>query len=290
MTPLRQRMYEDMRMRNLSPGTQEAYVRAVAQFAKHFMRSPEVLTHEHVRQYLLHLIQERHVSRGSYNVCRSALRFLYRVTLGRDGPINNIPCARNKKRLPVVLSPDELRRFFAATDNPGHKAMFLTAYATGLRAAELAALRVGDIDSKQMLIRVRHGKGDKERYVKLSPSLLTALRDYYRACRPAEWLFPARFAGAGGAGVERPRSPESVTRAAEAIARRAGIGKKVGAHTFRHTYATHMLDAGADLATIQALMGHGSLRTTSIYLHVSKAKIEAAPSPLDLLYATPPRP
>jgi integrase/recombinase XerD len=279
MTPLRQRMFEDMQMRNLAPGTQAAYLRAVAHFAKYFMLSPEVLTREHVRQYLLYLIQERHFSRSSYNVARCGLQFLYRVTLGRDGPINNIPCARNKKRLPVVLSQEELRRFFAATVNPKHTAIFLTAYGTGLRAKELAALRIADIDSGQMLIRVNLGKGSKDRLVKLSPFLLKSLRDYYRACRPADLLFPGRG--------ESPRSGESITRAAEAIAQRAGIGKKVGAHTFRHTYATHMLDAGADLVTIQALMGHGSLRTTSIYLHVSTAKINAAPSPLDQLFAGP---
>jgi integrase/recombinase XerD len=279
---LRQRMFEDMQMRNLAPSTQETYVHAVVQFAKYFMRSPEVLSHEHVRQYLLYLVQERHLSPSSYNVAHSAIQFLYRVTLGRDGPINNIPCARNKKRLPVVLSPEELRRFFAAILNPRHTAIFLTAYGTGLRAEELTELRIADIDSGQMLIRVNLGKGRKDRLVKLSPFLLKSLRDYYRACRPADLLFPGR----GG----RPMSPKSVTKAAEAIALRAGIGKTVGAHTFRHTYATHMLDAGADLATIQALMGHGSLRTTSIYLHVSKAKIDAAPSPLDQLFAGPPQP
>jgi integrase/recombinase XerD len=282
MTPLRQRMLEDMRMRNLSSGTQANYVRAVARFAKYFNRSPEALTHEHVRQYLLYLVQERHVSWSSYNVSRSAIQFLYRVTLGRDGPVHNIPCARNKKRLPVVLSKEELRRFFAATHNPRHTAIFLTAYGTGLRAAELAKLRIADIDSGQMLIRVVQGKGDKDRFVKLSPFLLRSLRDYYRACRPVDLLFPGR----GG----NPMAPMSITKAAEAIAQRAGIGKKVGAHTFRHTYATHMLDAGADLPTIQALMGHGSLRTTSVYLHVSKAKVDAAPSPLDKLFADPPRP
>jgi integrase/recombinase XerD len=280
MTPLRQRMFEDMQMRNLSPGTQAIYVREVAQFAGYFNRSPEVLTREHVRQYLLYLIQERRLSRSTYNICRCALQFLYCVTLGRDGLMNNIPCARNRKRLPEVLSADELRRFFAATDNPKHKAIFLTAYGTGLRAAELAALRIEDIDSGQMLIRVRQGKGGKDRQVKLSPFLLKSLRDYYRACRPTNVLFPGRGAS--------PQSPGSITGAARAIARRAGIGKKVGAHTFRHSYATHMLDAGADLPTIQALMGHGSLATTSVYLHISKAKIDAAPSPLDQLYAPPP--
>jgi integrase/recombinase XerD len=282
MTPLRQRMFEDMQLRNLSPGTQASYVGAVARFARHFMLSPEVLNREHVRQYLLYLVRERHLSRSSCNAARCAIQFLYRVTLEQDGPVHNIPCARNKKRLPVVLSQEELRRFFAAILNPKHTAIFLTAYGTGLRAEELTALRIRDIDSGQMLIRVNLGKGDKDRYVKLSPFLLKSLRDYYRACRPADLMFPGR----GG----RQMAPESITRAAEDIARRARIEKQVGSHTFRHTYATHMLDAGADLATIQALMGHGSLRTTAIYLHVSKAKIDAAPSPLDQLFAGPPQP
>jgi integrase/recombinase XerD len=283
MTPLRQRMLEDMRMRNLSTGTQASYVRAVARFAQHFGRSPEVLGYEQVREYLLYLIEERRVSWSTYNLCRSALQFVYRVTLGRDGPIDHIPCARNQKRLPVVLSQAELRRFFAATENPRHKAIFLTAYGTGMRVSELVALRPEDIDGGRMLIRVRQGKGKKDRCVKLSPFLLGALRDYYRCCRPeGGWLFPGR----GGSQMSRV----AVTKAADDIGRRAGLGKRIGAHTFRHTYATHMLDAGADLATIQALMGHGSLRTTSIYLHVSNAKIDAAPSPLDLMFAPPTAP
>jgi integrase/recombinase XerD len=210
------------------------------------------------------------------------LRFVYAVTLGRDGPVNHIPCARNNKRLPVVLSREELRRFFAAIDNPRQKAIFLTAYGTGIRAAELAGLEVRDIDSRRMLIHVRQGKGAKDRYVKLSPYLLQALRDYYRACHPRTWLFPGRV-------PDQPISPAGISKLADAIARRAGLSKHVHAHTFRHTYATHMLDAGADLRTIQVLMGHCSLRTTTIYLHVSQAKIEAAPSPLDLMYAQQPQ-
>jgi len=205
-------MLEDMRMRNFAPATQAAYVRAVAQFALHFKQSPQDLTRDHVREYLLYLIRERHSSCSHYNVCRCALQFL--------------------------------------------------------------------------LVRVRQGKGQKDRYVKLSAHLLHALRDYYRASRPRAvggWLFP------GPAG-DKPISPNAVNQAAERIRRRAGLGKHVTAHTFRHTYATHMLDAGADLRTIQVLLGHRSIRTTAIYLHVSQARIDAAPSPLDLMYAQQPPP
>lgn len=280
MTELRRRMLEDMRMRNLAQGTQELYVRAVARFAMHFGKSPQVLGREQVREYLLYLIQQRQVSWSTYNVCRCALLFVYRVTLGREDVVGRFPCARNRKPLPVVLSREELRQFFSAIRDPKHKAIFLTAYGTGLRAAELVSLRVEDIDSGRMLIRVRRGKGGKDRYVKLSPFLLRALRDYYRACRPAIWLFPGRVG-------DKPMSSWGASRLADDIRREAGLGKHISLHTFRHTYATHMLDAGADLRTIQVLLGHRSLATTALYTRVSRAKIEAAPSPLDLMYAQP---
>lgn len=280
MTPLRQRMLEDMRLRNFSPGTQENYLGMVAGLAKHFNQSPQTLTREQVRQYLLYLVQERHVSYSTYNICRCALQFFFRVTLGRQETIETLPYARNRRRLPVVLSQAELRRFFAAIHKPKHKALFMTAYATGLRVSELVHLRPEDIDSSRMLIRVQLGKGQKDRYVKLSAYLLEVLRDYYRKFRPKAWLFT-------GPSPEKPLLPASVRRAANTIRRRAGIAKKVTAHTFRHTYATHMLEAGVDLRTIQVLLGHRSLKTTLIYLHVSQARIENAPCPLDLMYAAP---
>lgn len=278
MTELRRRMLEDMRMRNLARGTQELYVRAVANFARHFNKSPSDLGRDQVRQYLLHLIQERHVSWSTYNVSRCALLFLYRVTLGREDVVGNFPCARHRRALPVVLSGEELRRFFSAIRDPKHKALFLTAYGTGLRASELVSLRVEDIDSSRMLIRVQRGKGGKDRYVKLSPLLLRSLRDYYRACRPRVWLFPGRVG-------DKPMSSWGASRLADDIRREAGLAKHVNLHTFRHTYATHLLEAGADLRTIQVLLGHRSLSTTAVYTHVSQAKIDAAPSPLDLMYA-----
>jgi integrase/recombinase XerD len=290
MTPLRQRMIEDMRLRNLSPHTIDAYVLAVKQFASHFKRSPQQLSGQDVRQYLLHLVQERQVSWSRYNIARCALQFLYQITLGRDERFEKLPCARAPKRLPTVLSTEELRRLFdVAARDVKHKALLMTLYGSGLRVSEVAALRPADIDSARMLIHVRLGKGAKDRMTKLSPRLLEVLREYWRAARPKRtsassvepWLFPQ----AGNA--DRAMNTSSIERMVQRLARRAGLGKAVTPHTLRHSYATHLLDAGTDLRTIQVLLGHRNLKTTAIYLHVSQAKIAAAASPLDLLYAQP---
>src|SRR5688500_5973480 len=241
MTPLRQRMIEDMRLRNLSPHTIDAYVLAVKQFATHVRRSPEHLSGEQVRQYLLHLVQEKRVSWSRYNIARCALQFLYRVTLGRDERFEKLPCARVPKRLPTVLSADELRRLFdVAARDVKHKAVLMTLYGSGLRVSEVAALRPGDIDSKRMLRHVRLGKGAKDRMTKRSPRLLEVLREYWRATRPKTWLFPQ----AGNAG--RAMNITSIERMVQRLAKRAGIGKAVTPHTLRHSYATHLLDAGTD--------------------------------------------
>jgi site-specific recombinase XerD len=282
MTALRRRMTEDMQLRNLSPHTIDAYVLAVSQFARHFGRSPEQLNVEQARQYLLHLVQEKHASWSRYNIARCALQFLYRVTLGRDERFERLPCARVPKRLPTVLSTDELRRLFdVAARDVKHKALLMTLYGSGLRVSEVAGLRPGDIDSARMLIHVRLGKGAKDRMTKLSPRLLEVLREYWRAVHPRTRLFPS----AGDA--SRPMDTGSICRTVHRLARRAGISKTVTPHTLRHSYATHLLDAGTDLRTIQVLLGHRSLKTTAIYLHISQAKIAAAASPLDLLYAQP---
>ena len=280
MTALRQRMIEDMRLRNFSPHTESAYVRAVAGFAKYFGQSPEQLTGENARQYLLELVQNRKASVSLYNITRCALQFLYGITLGRDERFDRLPCARERKRLPVVLSQDELQRFFAVIRNVKHRAMFMTAYGAGLRVSELVSLRSDDIDSARMLIRIRSGKGQKDRYAKLSVYLLSVLRDYYKRCKPGAVLFP-------GSDPNRPIGRITVNVIAKQIADKAGIAKPVSSHTFRHSYATHMLDAGADLRTIQVLLGHRNIKSTAIYMHVSQAKIDAAPSPLDLMYAAP---
>ena len=282
MTPLRRRMIDDMTLRNLSPHTVEAYVRAVAQFARHFGRSPELLSGDDARQYLLHLVRERRASWSRYNLARCGLQFFFQTTLGRDEHFAKLPCARTPKRLPAVLSPEELRRLFDVARDVKHKALLMTLYGAGLRISEALALKPGDVDSRRMLIHVRLGKGTgggKDRMVKLSPQLLAVLRDYWRARRPVDWLFPQAKDPA------RRMDGSDAWRMVRRTARQAGIAKRVSPHTLRHSYATHLLDAGTDLRTIQLLLGHGNLKTTTIYLHVSQAKLAAAASPLDRLYA-----
>lgn len=280
MTALRKRLIEDIQLRNFSPHTVEAYVRAVAHFSRHFGRSPEQLSGERVREYLLHLVKERKVSWSLYNQTRCALQFFYRVTLGRDEWFEKLPCAKRPRRLPTVLSPDELRRLFeVAASEPKHQALMMTLYGAGLRISEALALKPADIDSKRMLIHIRSGKGSKGRMVKLSPQLLAVLRDYWKQSRPTTWLFPQE------ADPTRPQDGGGGCRIVQRFARRAGITRAVSPHTLRHSYATHLLDAGTDLRTIQVLLGHRNIKTTAIYLHVSQAKLAAAASPLDLLYA-----
>ena len=286
MTPLRQRLIEDIRLRNFSEHTVEAYVRAVAHFARHYGRSPEQLSDEHVRRYLLYLVQERKVSWSLYNQTRCALQFFYRVTLGRDEWFPKLPCAKRPVRLPTVLSAEELRRLFeVSAREPKYHALMMTLYGAGLRISEAFALRPADIDSRRMLIHVRSGKGDKERAVKLSPQLLAALRGYWRTERPAgQWLFPQT------ADPSRPMDGGGGCRIVRRFAKLAGITRPVSPHTLRHSYATHLLDAGTDLRTIQVLLGHRNIKTTAVYLHVSQARIHAAASPLDLLYGQPAEP
>lgn len=275
MTPLRQRMLQDMQMRNLSIHTQEAYVRAVAKLAAYFQAPPDQLQHEQVRSFLLQLVQQR-VSSSLFNQTRCALRFFYGVTLGRDWTLDRIVCQKQEKRLPVVLSQAEIAQFFAAACRLKYRALFMAVYAAGLRVSEVVALRVEDIDSQRMVLRVCQGKGKKDRYVMLSPKLLQILRDYYKAFRPASLLF-------FGKDKERPLGCRTVLIGCRRIARRAGLAKRVTPHTLRHSFATHLLEAGVDIRTIQALLGHRSLRTTGLYTYVSLDRLAATPSPLDLL-------
>ena len=279
MTPLRQRLLDDMRMRNLSPHTQAAYVSTVARFAKHFDRPPDQLGREHIREYLLLLIR-RGRAWDTYNQARCALHFFYRVTLGKDWPLEQLPCAKVPKRLPVVLSRDEVRQLFTAARRPKGRAMLMTAYAAGLRASEVVGLRVADIESQRMLICVRQGKGQKDRYVMLSPVLLDALRTYWQKDRPADWLFP-------GPDPTKAVGAVTFTRVCAGVARRAGLSKRVTPHTLRHSFATHLLEDGVDIRTIQTLLGHRSLRTTALYTFVAPEKVAATKSPLDALFPAP---
>jgi len=282
MTPLRQRFLDDMTMRNLSPSTRAAYVRAVAAFARHFGRSPEQLDSTHVREYLL-LVVRRKGAWSTYNVIRCALHFLYRVTLKADWSPGEIVCAKPPKRLPVILSRDEVRRLLAGIRRIKTRAMLTTLYATGLRVSELVHLKVGDIDSHRMTLRVRQGKGQKDRYVMLSPKLLALLREYWQADRPTDFLFP-------GDDSTRPLERRTVQFHCKMAARRASVTKTVSPHTLRHAFATHLLEDGVDLRTIQALLGHRSIRTTALYTYVSPEKVRTTTSPLDTLDTAVPEP
>lgn len=276
MTTLRERMIKNMQVRDLTDNTQEAYVRAVAQLAQFYNKPPDQLQDEEIRDYLVHLIQQRKVAASSYNQIRCGLRFFYTKTLGRVWPHEDIICRKTRKRLPVVLSRSELQQFFDATRSLKHLALFKTIYSAGLRASEVCKLQIGDIDSQRMVIRVQQAKGRKDRYVMLSPKLLELLRTYWKAYRPTKWLL-------FGKDKDRPLRPEMTWKLCRQIAKRAKLSKAIGAHTFRHSFATHLLEAGTNIRVIQALLGHRSLRTTALYVHVSLEQIVNTPSPLDLL-------
>ena len=280
MTPLRRRMIDDMILRNFTKATIDAYVRCVARFAGYFHCPPDRLGPEHVRSYLLHLLNDRHVSQSYYKLNRCALRFFYRETLGRDDVPASLAPVKQPRTLPVVLGPDELARFFAAVRNLKHRALLMTAYAAGLRVSEVTRLRVADIDSDRMVIRVRHAKGQKDRYVMLSPRLLEILRAYWKAARPADFLFP-------GAVPDRPLTTGSVRKICSRACVAAGLGKHVTVHTLRHSFATHLLESGTDLRTIQVLLGHNRFSTTARYVHVATASIPSTKSPFDRLDLTP---
>jgi integrase/recombinase XerD len=276
MTPLRQRMLEDMRVRNLSEKTERTYIYKVAKFARYFGKSPERLGPEDVRTYQVYLKEQQHVSWSALNVTVCALRFLYLVTLHKDWAVEHIPFSRRPRQLPVVLSREEVSQFFQSIVKLKHRALLMTAFATGLRTSEVAHLRVSDIDSQRMVIRVYQGKGSKDRYVMLSPKLLVLLRAYWKAARPSLWLFP-------GQPSSRPINPNTVGQACRKASRASGLTKAVTVRALRHSFATHLLESGADVRTIQLLLGHRSLETTGRYTHVSVKSVCATPSPFDSL-------
>ena len=282
MSPLRRRMIEDMTVRNLSPATQRSYVHAVAKFSRHFGCSPDRLDLEKVRAFQVYLVANG-ISWPALNQTVCALRFFYGVTLGHREIPERIPYAREPRKLPVVLSADEVVRFLEAVPSLKTRAALTTAYAAGLRASEAVGLKVGDVDSGRMVIRVEHGKGGKDRYVMLSPQLLRILRAYWRLAKPAAWLFPGRQG-------DRPVSTATLQAACRVAAREADLGKPVTVHTLRHSFATHLLEAGTDIRIIQVLLGHGRLATTAIYTRVATNVIAGTSSPLDRLdlSVTPP--
>jgi site-specific recombinase XerD len=274
MSELRQKMLTDLRIRSYAERTQEIYVARVSEMARHVRRSPAALSAEEVRDYLRYLKEEREVSRSAFAQVVGALRFLYRVTLDRPEMVLHIPYPRLKRRHPVVLSADEVVRLLKAIRNLKHRTVAMVLYGAGLRISEALALELRDIDSGRMVITVRHGKGDSDRQVALSAFLLEALRRYWLAYRPARCLFP-------GAAPEKPMVSSTIQRALKAARVRAQIAKPAGPHVLRHSYATHLMEAGTDLRVIQTLLGHRSLRTTQIYTHVATERVRTTRSPLD---------
>ncbi len=282
ISPLRRRMIEDMTIRNLSPATQQSYIYAVAKFSRHFGRSPDRLALEDVRAYQLHLIApQRSWSHVNQTVC--ALRFFYGVTLGRGDARERIVAAREPQRLPEVLSGEEIVRFLEAVPGLRNRVALTTAYGAGLRVGEVVRLQPTAVDSSRMLIRIEQGKGGKDRYVMLSPQLLEILRTYWRLARPGKWLFP-------GHDPSEPVSVATLQEACRQAARQAELSKPVTVHTLRHSFATHLLEAGTDIRIIQVLLGHARLSTTARYAQVATHLIADTTSPLDRLglAVTPP--
>jgi site-specific recombinase XerD len=276
ITELRQRMIEDMQLRNLTPATQRNYIHYVADFAKYFGVSPEKLDLEAVREYELYLLNERKLSPESINTFVTAVKFLYLQTLEMPWGNEQFPRVRRPHKLPVVLSQEELMVFFDYIPTLRYRAAFMICYGAGLRISETVALKVSDIDSQRMLIRVEQGKGRKDRYVMLSPRLLGVLRIYWRSTRPQHWLFP-------GLKKDKHLSAASLQMACREAWIRSGLRKRVTAHTLRHCFATHLLENGTDIRIIQVMLGHSQIDTTARYTAVSPQVVGSTLSPLDTL-------
>lgn len=280
MTPLRKRMLEELQLRNLSENTVTAYVGAVRRFAQYFGRSPEKLGPDQVRQYLLYLLNEKKDNYNTIQVYRGALKFLYVRVLKQSWFEEQIPVPKKRRRLPTVLTPQEITRILDHTINLKHWMIIATLYATALRCDELRHLKVSDVDSQRMILHIRKAKGSVQRDIALSPALLERLRVYYRWRKPKDWLFPSKQH------QNHPLSDNSIRQLCSQAGQRAGK-LLVHPHLFRHACATHMLDAGADLRTIQILLGHARLETTARYLHVSLQRLQAVRSPFDALELSP---
>ena len=284
MTPLRQRMLEDMGIRNFAENTQLSYLQQVSSYARFFGRSPEQLGPEQVRTYQLHLKETRELAPSSIAIAISALRFLYKVTLKRNWAPDDIPMPKLPFKLPVILSPEEVMHFLESVASLKHRTILTAAYAAGLRVSEATKLKVTDIDSQRMVLRVDQGKGNVDRDVMLSPRLLQELRSYWKVARPKFWLFPGDF-------PDRPITTDAVEAACQKAHRACGIRKPITPHSLRHAFATHLLESGADVRRIQLLLGHRSLATTSRYLKVATSTVCATTSPYDLLpKVAPPAP
>jgi site-specific recombinase XerD len=278
-------MIEDMRIRNLARNTQISYLQQVSLFARYFAKSPDVLGREEIRAYQVYLTEEKKLSPRSITIAVSALRFLYKVTLRRGWNLEEIiPAPQQPQKLPVILSPDEVLEFLGCVRASNHRTILTCCYAAGLRISEAVALDVSHIDSRRMMIRVQQGKGQKDRYVMLSPKLLGTLREWWRRERPQPWLFPGNIPG-------RHISTDAVEHACQEAHRVCRIAKPITPHSLRHAFAVHLLEQGTDVRTIQLLLGHRSLATTARYLRITTTKVCSTTSPLDLLpQPLPPEP
>jgi len=281
-------MLEELQRRNYSASTIRGYILAVKQFAEYFGKPPDRLGATHVKRFQWYLLQERKLDPGTVEMRMSALRFFFKKMLKRrDMHFDDLPFPKTPRKLPTVLSPEEVRRMIDGTTNLMHRTLLMVLYGTGVRRKELSLLKVADIDSKRMVVHIRQGKGSRDRDIPLSPKLLEALREYWLWKKPRVYLFPSTE---GRRGVEAPMSDKVVWWAVREAARRAGITRKIGPHTFRHTFATELLEAGTDLRTIQLLLGHARLEDTTLYLHLSRRHLKMTMNPLDQLGGQNPPP
>jgi len=275
-TALRERMKEDLRLRNYSPRSEEAYIYHVSRFAKHYGKSPEILGEKEIRQYLLYLREDKRVSQSNYKQSVAALRFLYKYTLNQEWLKDRIPYPKRDFVLPVVLTQEEVVNIFSNVSNDRNRVVLETIYAAGLRLMEALLLRVEDIDSKETRLRVRRGKGGRERYALLSPTLLCLLRKYWQKDKPQGWMFVGKTPSGH-------LSESVIQRAFKEAASKAGITKKASVHSLRHSFASHLLEHGTDLRLIQELLGHKTLKSTLIYTHVTTKVFQRIQDPLALL-------
>jgi len=276
MGKLREQMKMDLKLKGYSPKTQTAYLGYMKNFVRYFGRSPAKMGEAEIREYLYHLVTEKDLGDSSINSAYSALKFFYQTVLQGNWNIAKIPRTKVRKKLPIVLDGSEIKQLLAITTNLKHRAILMTTYSAGLRVSETAHLKVSSIDSKRMQLRIDQGKGNKDRYTLLSPVTLNLLQDYWRQYRPFSWLFPGRS-------PDRPISTRSIQKIFEKAKQKAGIKKPATVHTLRHSFATHLLEAGTDIYRVQKLMGHTSPKTTAIYIHLRRQDLLKVISPLDSL-------
>ena len=278
-------MLEELHRRNYAASTIAYYIRNVEQFAQFFKRSPDRLSHTHLRTYQAYLLRERKLAPRTVRLHVCAIRFFFVKTLKRRYLLDDTPYPKIPRRLPQILSVDDVTRLIEAAHSLSHRTMLMVLYSTGMRNAELRHLQVADIDSRRMLIHIQQGKGGRDRYVPLSTTLLATLRVYYRWMRPKTWLFPGTVAGWR---ADKPITPKVLWEACVVAAQRAGLRTRVSPHLLRHSYATHLLESGADLRTIQLLLGHAEVRHTVLYLHLSQRHLQAVANPLDAMCVSAP--